>query len=86
MFEFRLRILDVGEGSYLGIVEGFPDVMVHARSPSQAEADLVRALGAHLEGLQDREATRIELDDFPTIRVRRLYLVLLPHFPVTQQS
>ncbi len=74
MFEFRLRILDVGEGSYLGIVEGFPDVMVHATSAQQAEADLVRALDAHLEGLQDCEATRLELDDFPTVRVARLWL------------
>lgn len=74
MFEFRLRILDVGEGSFLGIVEGFPDVMAHATSASQAEADLVRALDVYLEELQDREATRLELDDFPTVRVIRLLL------------
>lgn len=74
MFEFRLRVLDVGEGSYLGIVEGFPEVMVHATSTLQAEADLVRALTVHLERLQDREATRLELDDFPTVRVTRLFL------------
>ncbi|MFZ0698990.1 MAG: hypothetical protein WAN74_02185 [Thermoplasmata archaeon] len=74
MFEFRLRILDVGEGSYLGIVEGFPEVMVHATSAHQAEADLTRALIAHLESLQDLEATRLELDDFPTVRVVRLWL------------
>ena len=74
MFEFRLRILDVGEGSFLGIVEGFPDVMVHATSAAGAEADLVRALAGHLEQLQDYEATRIELDDFPTVRVVRLFL------------
>ena len=74
MFEFRLRVLDVGESSFLGIVEGFPDVMVHATSPSQAETDLVRALAAHLESLQDSEATRLQLDDFPTVRVARLLL------------
>ena len=56
MFEFRLRILDVGEGSFLGIVEGFPDVMVHAASACQAEADSDRALGTHLESLQDSGA------------------------------
>jgi predicted RNase H-like HicB family nuclease len=74
MFEFRLRILEVGEDSYLGIVEGFPEVMVHATSACQAEADLVRALAAHLEGLHDREATRLELDENPTVRVVRLVL------------
>lgn len=74
MFEFRLRILDVGEGSYLGIVEGFPEVMVCATSASQAEADLAGALSDHLERLQNREATRLELDDFPTVRVVRLYV------------
>ncbi len=76
MFEFRLRILDVGEGSFLGIVEGFPEVMVHAASAYQAEADLVRALVAHLESLQDREATQIDWDDFPTVWATRLYLGL----------
>jgi hypothetical protein len=74
MFEFRLRILDVGEGSFLGIVEGFPEILVHATSPGQAEADLTRALVDHLERLQDREATRIDWDDFPTVRLARLYL------------
>lgn len=79
MFEFRLRILDVGEGSFLGIVEGFPDVLVHAASAEQAEADLVRALLAHLESLQDCEATRLELDDFPTVRVTRLAVSTPPN-------
>ncbi|MCI4372892.1 MAG: hypothetical protein L3K02_04545 [Thermoplasmata archaeon] len=79
MFEFRLRILDVRERetdppSFLGIVEGFPQVMSHAGTAGQAEADLVRALGDHLGRLQDREATRPELDDFPTIRLVRLHL------------
>jgi hypothetical protein len=74
MFEFRLRILDVGEGSFLGIVEGFPDVLVHATSPGQAEADLTRALVDHLTRLQDGEATRIDWDDFPTVRAVKLLL------------
>ncbi|MGP8075650.1 MAG: hypothetical protein ACLP8Y_02795 [Thermoplasmata archaeon] len=79
MFEFRLRILDVRERhtdppSFLGIVEGFPEILVHAASPGQAEADLTRALIDHLERLQDREATRLDLDDFPTVKVVRLYL------------
>ncbi len=74
MFEFRLRVLDVGEGSYLGIVEGFPEVMVYASSACQAEADLVGALADHLARLRDPEATRLQLDDFPTVRAVRLYL------------
>jgi len=65
MFEFRLRILDVRERdtdppSFLGIVEGFPEVLVHATSRDQTEKDLVNALCEHLKGLQDREATRID--------------------------
>jgi hypothetical protein len=79
MFEFRLRILDVRERdedppSFLGVVEGFPEVLAHATSLSQAEADLTRALIEHLTRLQDREATRIDWDDFPTVRVARLYV------------
>jgi len=79
MFEFRLRILDVREHegdppSFLGIVEGFPEVLVHAISLGQAEEDLTRALADHLERLQDRESTRIDWDDFPTMRVVRLSL------------
>ena len=79
MFEFRLRILDVRERdhdppSFLGIVEGFPEVMVHATSVALAEADLAHALGDHLGRLQNREATRMDWDDFPTVRVARLYL------------
>lgn len=74
MFEFRLRILEAGPDSYLGIVEGFPAVLVHSDSANQAEADLIRALIDYLERLQDHDATRLELDDFPTVKVIRLYL------------
>jgi predicted RNase H-like HicB family nuclease len=77
MFEFRLRILEAGPNSFLGIVEGFPQVMAHAATASAAEADLVRALGDYLEGLMDQEATLIQLDDFPTVRFARLCLGLL---------
>jgi predicted RNase H-like HicB family nuclease len=77
MFEFRLRILDVrghdtDPPSFLGIVEGFPDVVVHASSLRQAEKELANALAEHLTRLQDHEATRLELDDFPTVRVVKL--------------
>jgi hypothetical protein len=79
MFEFRLRILDVRERdtdppSFLGIVEGFPEVLVHATSPGQAERELVSALDEHLKRLQDPEATRIDWEDFPTVRSFRLRL------------
>jgi len=60
--------------SFLGIVEGFPEVLVHATSPGQAVRYLVNALAEHLTRLQDHEATRIDLDDFPTVSVVRLYL------------
>jgi hypothetical protein len=81
MFEFRLRILDVREHeddppSFLGIVEGIPEVLVHATSAGQAERDLTTALIEHLKRLQDREATRIDWDDFATVRSMRLYLTL----------
>ncbi len=78
MFEFRLRILDVREHesdppSFLGIVDGFPEVLAHATSPEQAENDLVNAFADHLKRLQDREATRIDWDDFPTVRTVTVY-------------
>jgi len=79
VFEFRLRILDVRERetdppSFLGVVEGFPEVLAHAASPERAERELVNALEEHLELLQDHGATRLELDDFPTVRSIRLRL------------
>ena len=79
MFEFRLRILDARERdtdpfSFLGIVEGFPEILVHARTIEQAERDLVNMLEAHLRALMDQEATRLELDDFPSVRITRLRL------------
>ncbi len=79
MFEFRLRILDVRERendppSFLGIVEGFPQVMSHAGSAAGAERDLIAALGDYLTRIQDREGTRVDWDDFPTVRTVRFYL------------
>ncbi len=79
MLEIRLRILDVPERetdppSFLGLVEGFPQVLVHAASVDQAERDLVNALEGHLARLMDPEATRLQLDDYPTVRVVRLHL------------
>ena len=55
-------------------MEGFPEVLVHAYSAQEAEADVTRALIDHLQRLQDHEATRLELDDFPTVKVVKLYV------------
>ena len=79
MFEFRLRIVDVRERdtdppSHIGIVEGSPDVLVHATTVVQAERGLGSALSEHLKPLQDHDATRIEWDAYPTIRTLRLCL------------
>jgi predicted RNase H-like HicB family nuclease len=79
VFEFRLRILDAREtvtdpNSFLGIVEGFPEILVHATTVEQAERDIVNALGEHLKRMQDQEATRLELDDFPTVLNIRCFL------------
>ncbi len=80
MFEFRLRILDAREretdpNSFLGIVEGFPQVLVHATTVEQAERDLADALAEHLKRMQDHEATRLELDDYPTVRTLRVFVL-----------
>lgn len=79
MLEIRLRVLDVRERgtdppSFLGIAEGFPGVLVHATTVEQVERDLMYALEAHLQQLMDHEATRLQLDDFPTVRAVRLRL------------
>ncbi len=79
MFEFRLRILDVRERdtdppSFLGIVEGFPQVMAHASTAMEAEKELMAGLSDYLLRIQDREATGIDWDEFPTICESRLHL------------
>ena len=79
MFEFRLRILDVREHeadppSFLGIVEGFPQILTCSTSVEQTERDLVNALEEHLRRLMDHEATRIQLDEFPTAQSVRVHL------------
>lgn len=78
MFEFRLRILEAGPRSYVGVVEGLPEILVHAETPEQTEGDLNRALIDRLERMMDREPTRIERDDLPTVRFTRLVLVTAP--------
>lgn len=75
MFEFRLRILEVGENSYVGVVDWFPEVFAHAASIARTESELASALAGYLEGLRDRAAMRFHFDDFPTVRIVRVFLV-----------
>jgi hypothetical protein len=79
MFEFRLRILDVREResdppSFLGIVEGFPQILVHAATAAGAERDLLASLCDYFTRIQNREATRIDWDEFTTVRLTRIPL------------
>jgi len=79
MFEFRLRILDAresdtGPNSFLGIVEGFPEILVHSTSIDQAEREIENALIEHLQRLMAHGATLWEQDDFPSISMIRLRL------------
>ena len=72
-------LLDVRERetdptSFLGIVEGFPQILTCSTSVEQTERDLVNALEEHLRRLMDHEATRIQLDDSPTVQFVRLHL------------
>ncbi|MGP8159554.1 MAG: hypothetical protein ACLPWO_08165 [Thermoplasmata archaeon] len=69
-----MRERDDEPPSFLGIAQGFPQILVHSTSVEQAEADLQNALCQHLQGLADYEATRVELDEFPTVRVARMTL------------
>jgi predicted RNase H-like HicB family nuclease len=74
MLEFRIRVLDVHPDGFIGLVEGLPPLLAHAESAEEAEVEAVHLLEAHLERLMDRDETRIERDDFPTVRVTRLFL------------
>ncbi len=78
MFELRLRSLEAGPSSYLGVVEGIPDILVHPATPGEAEGDLVRALIDHLERGMDDGSTRLQLEDRPTVRTIHLRLGSTP--------
>ena len=78
MLEVRLRVVEAGPGSYLGIAEGFPGVLAHATTAEACVAGLEEALWRHLSSLRDLDATRLELDDLPTVRVVTLYLGARP--------
>lgn len=55
-------------------MEGFPQIMTHSTSVEGAEIDLTNALEEHLKHMQDRESTRIDWDDVPTVRLVRRHL------------
>lgn len=38
-------------------------------------ANLVSARDGHFDGLQNRGATRLELDEFPTVKLVKCYLI-----------
>jgi hypothetical protein len=74
MFEFRLRILEVGPGQYTGIVDGFPDFLVTGTSIAQTERDLLAVLIGQLQQLLRYDRHRLWLDEFPTVSTMGVYL------------
>jgi hypothetical protein len=74
MFEFRLRILEVGPGEYAGVVDGFPDFLVTGTSIAQTERDLVVVLVEQLRRLLNYRPVPCGLGEFPTVRRVRLFL------------
>ena len=74
MFEFRLRILEVGPGEYAGIVDGFPDFLVTGDSIGQVERELVVVLVEQIRRSLNYRETVYGLTEYPTVRVSRLHL------------
>ena len=74
MFEFRLRILEVGHGEYAGVVDGFPDFLVMGNSVAQVERELVVVLVEQIRRLLNYRPIPYGLDEFPTVRRVRLSL------------
>jgi len=74
MICYRLRIVAADAASYLGIVEGVPQILVQATTIARAEAELCNALADHLPRDLDFESTLLELDDLPTVTTFRIYL------------
>ena len=74
MLEIRLRILAYGPQKFLGIAEGFPEVLTFSKSPEAAEVDLTNAVENRLRSLMQPESSSIDWDDAPTVREVRLYL------------
>jgi hypothetical protein len=74
MFEFRLRILEVGPGQYAGVVDGLPDFLVTGTSIPQTERDLVAVFVGQLQQLLHYDRQRFWLDDFPAVRIVKVYV------------
>lgn len=74
MFEFRLRILEEGPNSFIGVVDEFPDFLVHGTSINEVEQDLVNVLIPQLRRLLNYEPVRYGLDELPTVRIVQLHL------------
>ena len=79
MFEIRPRVLDArdhgpGLGSFLGVAERFPHVLVHTTTAERPEKNLVNAPVESFRRSMVLEATRMLLSDIPTVRVVRLRL------------
>ena len=74
MFEIRLRILAYGPRQFLGIAEGFPDILTFSSTAERAEIDLTNAVEDHLRRSMNYEGTRMDWDDYPTVRAARLLL------------
>ena len=76
MFEIRLRILAYGPNQFLGIAEGYPNVLTFSSTIEQAEIDLTNAVTEHLRQSMNLEGTRLDWDDHPTVRTACLRLSL----------
>ena len=74
MFEIRLRILAYGPHQFLGIAEGFPEILTFSSTAERAEIDLTNAVEDHLRRSMNLEGTRLDWDDYPTVRLARLRL------------
>jgi hypothetical protein len=74
VLEIRLRVLAYGPHRFLGIAEGFPEVLVFSKSPEAVEIDLTNAVEDRIRCRMNFEVTSIDWDDFPTVRSVRLYL------------
>jgi hypothetical protein len=74
VFEIRLRILAYGPNRFLGIAEGFPDILTFSSTSEEAEIDLANAVIDHLRRSMNSDRTRLDWDDRPVVRTIRLRL------------
>jgi hypothetical protein len=81
MFEFRARILQAGPNSFLGLIDGFPQILTESPTVVVAQIDVLNALGECLASMAESPAVRVEHDDYPTVRILRLGITSLPSWP-----